>query len=97
MQKKEYTSKHTKLKDEQGRQVHDRLRAKTFADYYEHKHWAIDQDEREYISEEPILLVNMEVGTGEISMKELDEAVRKEIQKQQHRDQTIPLRNYSNG
>ena len=30
---KGYTPKHTKLKNEQGRQVHDRLRAKTFADY----------------------------------------------------------------
>ena len=35
MRKKGYTPKHTKLKDMQGRQVHDRLRATTFADYYE--------------------------------------------------------------
>ena len=47
MQKKGYTPKHIKLKDEQGRQVHDRPRAKTFADYYERKHWAIDQDRGE--------------------------------------------------
>ena len=78
MQKKGYTPNHTKLKDEQGRQVHDRLRAKTFADYYERKHWAIDQDERENISEEPILPVNMEVEAGEIiTMKELSEAIKK--------------------
>ena len=55
MHEKGYTPKHTKLKGEQGRQVHGRPRAKTFADYYEHKHWAIDQDGREYISEKPIL------------------------------------------
>ena len=74
---KAHTPKHTKLKDEQGRQVHDRLRAKTFADYYEHKHWAIDQDEREYISEESILPMSTEVEAGEIPMKELDEAMKK--------------------
>ena len=69
MHKKGYTPKHTKLRDEQGRQVHDRLRAKTSADYYENKHWAIDRDERENICEEPILPINT-VETGEIEMKE---------------------------
>ena len=44
-----YTPKHTKLKDMQGRQVHDRLRATTFAYHYEQKHWAIEQEEREDI------------------------------------------------
>ena len=67
MRKKGYTPKHTKLKDMQGRQVHDRLRATTFADYYEQKHWAIEPEEREDISEEPILPTNMEVETGEIT------------------------------
>ena len=38
MHKKGYTPKHTKLKYLQGRQVHDRLRATTFADYYEQTH-----------------------------------------------------------
>ena len=61
----------------QGRQVHDRLRATTFADYYEQKHWAIEPEEREDISEEPILPTNMEVETGEITTKELDDAIRK--------------------
>ena len=51
MHKKGYTPKHTKLKDHRGRQVHDRLRATTFADYCEHKHWAIDPEMREDISE----------------------------------------------
>ena len=54
MQKKGYTPNHTKLKYEQGRQVHDRFRAKAFAYFYEHKHWAIDQEEKEHISDEPI-------------------------------------------
>ena len=35
MHKKSYTPKHAKLKYMQGRQVHDRLRATTLADYYE--------------------------------------------------------------
>ena len=47
MHKKGYAPKHTKLKDMQGRQVHDRLRANTFADYYEQKHWAIEPEARE--------------------------------------------------
>ena len=53
MHNKGYTPKHTKLKDLQGRQVYDRLRATTFADYYEHKQWAIEEKDREYITEEP--------------------------------------------
>ena len=69
MHKKGYTPKHTKPKDHRGRQVHDRLRAKTFADYYEHKHWAIEPDVREDISEETILPTNMEVETGEITAR----------------------------
>ena len=76
MHKKGYTPEHTKLKDEQGRHVHDRLRAKTFADYYENKHWAIDHDEREDICEEPVLPMNT-AGTGETEMMELDEAIKK--------------------
>ena len=51
MRKKGYTPKHAKLKDLQGIQVHDRLRATTFADYYEQRHWAIEQEDREDISE----------------------------------------------
>ena len=62
-----YTPKHTKLKDMQGRQVHDRLRAATFADYCGQKHWAIEQEEREDISEEPIMPTNMEVEVNEIT------------------------------
>ena len=56
--------------------MHDRFTAKTFAYYYEHKHWAIDQDERAYISEGPILPMSMEVETGEITMEALDEAIK---------------------
>ena len=92
MHKKGYTPKHTKLKDDRGRQVHDRLRATTFADYHERKHWATDQDEREDSSEEMILPINMEVVTGEISMKELDDA-----RTTKHQDQMISRRNYLNG
>ena len=60
----------------QGRQVHDRLRATTFADYYEQKHWAIEREDREDISEEPIWPTNAEVETSEITTKELDEAIK---------------------
>ena len=77
MHKKGYTPKHTKLKDLQGRQVHDRLRATTFADYYEQRHWTIEHEDREDISEEPIWPTNEEVETNEITAKELDEAIRK--------------------
>ena len=64
---KGYTPKHTKLKYMQDRQVHDRLRATTFADYYEQKLWAIEQEEREDISGEPIRPTNMEVEISEIT------------------------------
>ena len=77
MHKQRYTPKHTKLKDLQGRQVHDRLRATTFADYNEQKHWAIEQEDRENISEEPIWPTNEEVETSEITTKELDDAITK--------------------
>ena len=60
----------------QGRQVHDRHRATTFADYYEQKHWAIEQEDREDTSEEPIWPTNT-VETSEITTKELDEAINK--------------------
>ena len=75
MHKKGHTPKHTKLRDLQGREVHDRLRATTFADYYEQKHWAIEQEDREDISEEPIWPTNT-VETSEITTKELDEAIK---------------------
>ena len=61
----------------QGRQVHDRLGATTFADYYEQKHWAIEQEERENISEEPVMPTNMEVEISEITTRELDDAIIK--------------------
>ena len=77
MHKKGHTPKHTKLKDLQGRQVYDRLRATTFAYYYEQKHWAIEQEDREDISEEPIWPTNTKVETVEITTKELDEAIKK--------------------
>ena len=66
MHKKGYTPKRAMLKYMQGRQVHDRLRATTFADYYEQKHWAIEQEEREDKPEEPIRPTNMEVEISEI-------------------------------
>ena len=41
IQRKGYTPKRTKLK-RQGQQVHDRMRAETFAYYYGYEHWAED-------------------------------------------------------
>ena len=67
MHKKGYTPKHTKLKDTQGGQVHDRLRATTFADYYGQKHWAIEREERKDRSEELIMPTNMEVEIHEVT------------------------------
>ena len=96
MHKKGYTPKHTKLKDLQGRPVHDRPRATTFADYYEQKHWAIEQEDREDRSEEPIWLTNTEVETSEIKPKELDEAIKK-LKTTKHQDQMMYQRNHSNG
>ena len=56
VQKKGYTPKHTKLnkKNRQGQQVHDRMRAEAFADYYEYEHWAEDMVDRPEITDTPI-------------------------------------------
>ena len=79
LQKKGYTPRHTKLKNRQGQQVHDRMRAETFADYYEHEHWAEDREDRSEVADTPIHLVNEEVSTDEISMKEHEEAIRPRV------------------
>ena len=80
IQKKGYTPKHTKHKQKenrQGQQVHDRMRAETFADYYEYEHWAEDMVDRPEITDTPIHPVNEEVETGDIDIQELEEAMRK--------------------
>lgn len=51
IQKKLYTPRHTKLKHRQGQQVHDRTGAETFADYYEHEHWAGDREARPEVTD----------------------------------------------
>ena len=77
LQNKRYTPRHTKLNNRHGQQVHDRMRAETFADYYEHEHWVEDREDRPEVIDTPIHPVNEEVNTGEIDMKELEEATRK--------------------
>ena len=77
IQKKGYTPKHTKLKNIHGQQVHDRMRAETFADYYEYEHWAEDMVDRPEITDTPIHPVNEEVETGDINKQELEVAIRK--------------------
>ena len=77
VQKKGYSPRDTKPKNRQGQQVHDRMRAETFADYYEHEHWAEDREDRPELIDTPIRPVNEEVNTGEIDMQELEEAIRK--------------------
>ena len=69
IQTKGYTPRHTKLNNRQGQQVHDIMRAETFADYYEHEHWAEDREDRPEATDTPIHLVNEEVNTGEIDMQ----------------------------
>ena len=76
IQNKRYTPRHTKLKNRQGQQVHDRMRAETFADYYEHEHWAEDREDRPEVTDAPTHPVNEEVNTGEIDMQELEEAIK---------------------
>ena len=46
IQKKGYTPRHTKLKNRQGQEVYDRMRAETLADYHGHEHWAEDREDR---------------------------------------------------
>ena len=71
VQKKGYTPKHTKLKNIQGQQVHDRMRAETFADYHEHEHWAEDMVDRPETTDTPIHLVNEEVKQATSTCKNL--------------------------
>ena len=52
------------------------MRAGTFADYYEREHRAEDRRRPEVI-DTPIHPVSEKVNTGEISMKEFEEAIRK--------------------
>ena len=58
LQKKGYTPRHTKLQHRQGQQVHDRMRAETFADDYEHEHWVEDREDRPEVTDTPIHHVN---------------------------------------
>ena len=53
------------------------MRAETFADYYEYEHWAEDIVDRPEITDTPIHPVNEEVETGDIDIRELEEAMRK--------------------
>ena len=53
------------------------MRAETFADYYQHEHWAEDREDRPDVTDTPIHPVDEEVNTGEIDMQELEEAIRK--------------------
>ena len=53
------------------------MRDETFADYYEHEHWAEDREDRPEVTDTPIPPAKEEVSTGEISMKELEEAIGK--------------------
>ena len=77
IQKKGHTPKCTKLKNRQGQQVHDRMRAETFADYYEYEHWAENMVDRPDTTDTPIHPVNEGVETGDIDIQELEEAMRK--------------------
>ena len=77
MHKKGYTPKHTKLKDLDGNQVHDRLRAETFAEYYEKQHWAETNEIRPDIEQNNIFAINNEINTGEITLTELSEAIKR--------------------
>ena len=76
VQKKGYTPKHTTFKNRQGQQVHDRMRAETFAYYYEYEHWVEDVVDRPEITGTPIHPVNEEVEPGDINIQELEEAKR---------------------
>ena len=70
---------HTKLRNQRGEIVNDRLRADTFDKYYEEVHWAPDntQNDTDFeIKQEPIHSTCNGTDTGEITIEELYMAIK---------------------
>ena len=70
---------HTKLRNQRGKIVNDRLRADTFAEYYEEIHWApndIQNDPGHEVRQEPIYTTCNDINTDRITAEELDEATK---------------------
>ena len=68
---------HTKLRNQRGGIVKDRLRADTFAKYYEEVHWAPDNTQNDpdlETKQEPLHSTCNDISTDEITIEELDMA-----------------------
>ena len=70
---------HTKLRNQRGEIVNDRLRAYTFAKHYEEVLWAPDSTQNDpdlEIKQEPIHPTCHDIDTDEITIEELDVAIK---------------------
>ena len=70
---------HTKLRNQRGEIVNDRLRADTFAKYYEEVHWAPDNTQNDTdleTKQEPIHSTCNDIDTDEITIGVLDMAIK---------------------
>ena len=70
---------HTKLRNQRGEIVNDRLRADTFAKYYEEVHWAPSNTQHDPdldVKQEPIYPTRNDINTDEITTEELDLAIK---------------------
>ena len=70
---------HTKLRNQRGKIVNDRLRADTFAEYYEEVHWApndTQNDPEHGVKHEPIYTTCNDINTDQITVEELDQAIK---------------------
>ena len=70
---------HTKITNQRGKIVNDRLRADTFAEYYEEVHWARNNNENDpdlEVKQEPIHPTCNDINTDRITIEELDLAIK---------------------
>ena len=70
---------HTRITNQRGEIVNDRLRADTFAKYYEEVHWARnnnDNDPEQEVKQEPIYPTCNDINADQISSEELDLAIK---------------------
>ena len=70
---------HTRITNQRGEIVNDRLRAETFAKYYEEVHWAKNNNDNKpdlEVKQEPIYPTCHDINTDQITSEELDLSVK---------------------
>ena len=73
--RKGYIPKHTKIRNRRGEIVNDRIRAETFADYYENEHWAINNNDYQ-VKRDLLHETHEDINTQPIDLEELNIAIK---------------------